>query len=203
MPSPAASRRVSRLTFRALTFVVSALCVTGCATSAQPSLPASSPIVAGEEPPPPFEVPVVRNSRYTLVELVPGDDQRDLMRQVIDITIPAAANATVGDALQYVLQRSGYRLCDARPDTTAVLYALPLPAAHEHLGPVTLRDALQLLAGTHWNLQVDESIRQVCFVPLIAHDVAPDVPSPAVPSSIEPSPLMDAEPATLPLGDKP
>lgn len=203
MPSSAASHHVPRRAFRALTFVVGALCVTGCATSAQPSPPASSPSVAVETPTPSFEIPVVRNSRYTLVELVPGDDQRDLMRQVIDITIPAAAHATVGDALQYVLQRSGYRLCDTRSDTSAVLYALPLPAAHEHLGPVTLRDALDLLAGSHWDLQVDDSTRRVCFVPLIAHDVAPDVPSPAMPSSIEPSPLMDAAPVTLPLGDRP
>jgi type IV pili sensor histidine kinase/response regulator len=152
---------------------------------------------------PPFEVPVVRHSRYTLVELRPSDDQLDLMRQVIDITIPAAAHATVGDALRYVLQRSGYRLCDARADTTAELYALPLPAAHEHLGPVTLRDALQVLAGSRWNLEIDESTRQVCFVPLMEHDAAPALPSPAMPSSIDSTPLIDTDPATLPLGGRP
>ncbi|WP_369148810.1 PilL N-terminal domain-containing protein [Burkholderia pseudomallei] len=130
-------------------------------------------------------IPVVRYGRYTLIELMPDDSQRDLMQQVIDLTIPATADATVGDALHYVLRRSGYRLCDERADTTAVLYALPLPAAHEHLGPITLRDALQLLAGPRWTLHVDDVTREVCFAP------QPDD---------DPVPLMDADPINGPVG---
>ncbi|WP_418655523.1 PilL N-terminal domain-containing protein [Burkholderia pseudomallei] len=144
-------------------------------------------------------IPVIRYGRYTLIELMPDDDQRDLMQQVIDLTIPSASQATVGDALHYVLRRSGYRLCDERVDTTAVLYALPLPAAHEHLGPIMLRDALQLLAGPRWTLLVDDETREVCFAP--QPDDHPS--SAAVPTSSpdDPAPLMDAAPINDPEGD--
>jgi type IV pili sensor histidine kinase/response regulator len=43
------------------------------------------------------------------------------------------------------------------------LYALPLPAAHRHLGPMTLRDALLTLAGPAWELHADDRARQICF----------------------------------------
>ncbi|KIP19555.1 putative pilL protein [Burkholderia sp. MSHR3999] len=129
---------------------------------------------------------------------MPDDGQRDLMQQVIDLTIPFAANATVGDALHYVLRHSGYRLCDERADTTAVLYALPLPAAHEHLGPITLRDALQRLAGPRWTLLVDDETREVCFAP--QPDDHPTSPAPSASSPDDPVPLMDVDPINDPSG---
>ena len=43
------------------------------------------------------------------------------------------------------------------------LYALPLPAVHLHLGPMTLRDALLTLAGPAWELHADDRARQICF----------------------------------------
>src|SRR5690606_36843848 len=82
---------------------------------------------------------------YTLVELVPEAAQQDLLLQAIDVSMPATLPATVGEALRYVLLRSGYTLCEADPDTAA-LHHLPLPAAHLRLGPLFLRDALLTLA---------------------------------------------------------
>ncbi|WP_412172910.1 PilL N-terminal domain-containing protein [Burkholderia pseudomallei] len=154
--------------------------------------------MATHEPASAPTVPVVRYGRYTLIELAPDDDQRDLMRQIIDLAIPSPANATVGDALHYVLRRSGYRLCDSRADTTAVLYALPLPAAHEHLGPIRLRDALQLLAGLRWTLHVDDETREVCFAP--QPDDHPSSPASSASSPDDPVPLMDAAPLNDPVG---
>ncbi|WP_375286658.1 PFGI-1 class ICE element type IV pilus protein PilL2 [Burkholderia pseudomallei] len=143
-------------------------------------------------------VPVVRYGRYALIELIPDDGQRDLMRQIIDLAIPSPANATVGDALHYVLRRSGYRLCDARADTTAVLYALPMPVAHEHLGPITLRDALQLLVGPRWALHVDDETREVCFAPQPDDHATSEASSASSPD--DPVPLMDANPLNYPVG---
>jgi type IV pili sensor histidine kinase/response regulator len=73
---------------------------------------------------------VARYGRYTLVELVPEPAQRDLLQQVVEVSIPPMLDASVGDAMRHVLLRSGYRLCDAE---AATLYALPLPAAHLRL----------------------------------------------------------------------
>ena len=151
--------------------VAAAALAAGCATTAQPPAsvpatptpgasaamaePATSTDVSGSA------VPVVRYSRYTLVELVPEPAQRDLMRQVIEVTIPPSFDASVGDALRHVLLRTGYRLCDAAD--AAPLYALALPAAHLRLGPLPLRDALLALAGPAWELSIDDGMRLGCF----------------------------------------
>lgn len=130
----------------------------GCATP-----PAPSPVpdeVAAPAPVPEY-VPVVRYGRYTLVELTPTAAQQDLLLQVVDVSMPGTLHASVGDSLRHVLQRSGYQLCSGG-DTDA-LGSLPLPAAHYHLGPLQLRDALLTLAGPALTLHVDHSTRSVCF----------------------------------------
>jgi type IV pili sensor histidine kinase/response regulator len=110
--------------------------------------------------PAPEVLPLTRQGRYTLVELAPEAAQRNLMRQLVELSIPPTLAATVGEALRHLLRQSGYRLCEA-PD--AALDGLPLPAAHRRLGPMTLRDALLTLAGPAWKLSVDDFSRQVCF----------------------------------------
>lgn len=104
----------------------------------------------------------LRYGRYTLVSTEPTTEQRDLLAQIIDVSIPSSLNPSVQDALQYVLLRSGYALC---PVTASVreLFTRPLPAAHYRLGPIPLRSALQVLAGSAWQLTTDEVSRSVCF----------------------------------------
>lgn len=149
---------------------------TGCTTSTALSPPMDTPAVplqVSDDPATPAPpMPVVRYGRYTLVELGASAPQRDLLQQVIDIALPDVANPTVGDALHYVLLRTGYQPC-ASDAEAAPLYALPLPAADLHLGPMTLRDALQTLAGPAWRLQVDETTRRVCFTPTAPHSASP------------------------------
>lgn len=120
-------------------------------------------------------VSIVRRGRYTLVELLPESAQRDLMQQVVEVTIPPMLDASVGDAMRHVLKHSGYQLCEA-PETVT-LHALPLPAAHLRLGPLALRDALLTLAGPAWEMVVDDTSRQVCF----KHQMAFVATSPTVP----------------------
>lgn len=191
-------RGVPRDALVGIVVAIASMCVTACATSAPPAnLPLSTP-VATHEPASSTTTPIVHDGRYMLIELMPEDGQRDLMQQIIDLTMPSANQATVGDALHYVLRRSGYRLCDERADTTAVLYALPLPAAHEHLGPITLRDALQLLAGPRWTLLVDDETRQVCFAPQPDHHPASATAPTTSPDDA--APLMDGDPINDPVG---
>lgn len=132
----------------------------GCAGSVpSPEQPAVPPAATAALEPAP--VSAVRYGRYTLVELAPTAAQRDLLSQVVEVSVPDTLHASVGDALRHLLLRSGYRLCDGADSET--LLGLPLPAAHYRLGPMLLRDALLTLAGSPWRLQVDEPQRQVCF----------------------------------------
>jgi len=110
-------------------------------------------------------VPVIRSGRYRLIEITPQAAQSDLMAQVVDVAIPATFNkkdTTVADGLRYVLMHSGYRLCSTG-DAVNVLDSLPLPAAHTHIGPMMLKDALQTLVGSAWMMVLDEAVREVCF----------------------------------------
>ena len=104
----------------------------------------------------------LRYGRYTLVSTEPTTEQRDLLAQIIDVSIPSSLNPSVQDALHYVLQRSGYALCPVTA-SVRVLFTRPLPAAHYRLGPIPLRRALQVLAGPAWQLTTDEVNRSVCF----------------------------------------
>ncbi|MGV8863012.1 MAG: PilL N-terminal domain-containing protein [Pseudomonas sp.] len=130
--------------------------------------------------------PQLHYGRYTLVSTAPTPEQRDLLAQIIDVSIPSNLNPTVQDALQYVLQRSGYSLC---PITASVkiLFTRPLPAAHYQLGPIALRDALQVLAGPAWQLTVVEVSRSICFEQQkTAIGISPIMPAPAHQSQARP-----------------
>lgn len=104
----------------------------------------------------------LRYGRYTQVSTEPTTEQRDLLAQIIDVNIPSSLGPSVQEALQYVLQRSGYALCPVTA-SVRVLFSRPLPAAHYRLGPIPLRIALQVLAGPAWQLTTDEINRSVCF----------------------------------------
>jgi len=144
--------------------------VSGCARHVVLPAPIVEQTVFVAEPEDALFIPVIRQGRYTLVELEPTAVQRDLLLQVVEVSLPQGMQATVGDGLRHVLKRTGWRLCE---EAVAVkeLDALPLPAAHLHLGPITVRDALLTLAGSAWELRMNERARQVCFV---SHNDVPD-----------------------------
>ena len=146
--------------YRPIIAMLALMLIGACASSTDNLSPPTAPTPVPTDP---DTNPLVQKSRYTLVELRPESAQRELQRQIIDLRIPATSESTVGDALRYMLLRSGYRLCEGNPALTA-LWALPLPTAHLRLGPMELRQALQLLVGGGWRLAVDEQTRQVCFV---------------------------------------
>ncbi|WP_053184504.1 PilL N-terminal domain-containing protein [Pseudomonas thivervalensis] len=104
----------------------------------------------------------LRYGRYTRVSTEPTTEQRNLLAQIVDVSIPSNLNPSVQEAMHYVLQRSGYSLCPAA-EPVKILFTRPLPAAHYRLGPISLRNALQVLAGPAWQLTIDEVSRSVCF----------------------------------------
>ncbi|MCP4289062.1 MAG: pili assembly chaperone [Gammaproteobacteria bacterium] len=102
--------------------------------------------------------------RYSVIAAVPTEAQADLLATTLTIRFPERIQ-TLSEAVRYLLQRSGYRLAKIEsigPDT-ANLFALPLPAVHRSLGPMTLRDALKTLAGPTFNLVQDPVHRLVTF----------------------------------------
>ncbi|SEI19475.1 type IV pili sensor histidine kinase and response regulator [Pseudomonas asplenii] len=153
-----------------LALPLTAIALSGCVSpepSPAPAVPGLAtvtrlPVSSKPHPLLPERSPPLRTGRYTLTNTLPRTDQLDLLQQVIEIRIPDHLNPNVQDAMTHVLRQSGYRLCTA-PEGVQVLYAHPLPAAHYHLGPVTLGNALLALAGPAWQVGVDERARRICF----------------------------------------
>ncbi|HHM5104628.1 TPA: PilL N-terminal domain-containing protein [Pseudomonas aeruginosa] len=150
----------------AMATVAILVALAGCAAISERRSPTTATPLPNKEQAEHVEhlIRVVRYGRYSLVELRPEAGQRELSRQIVDVAFPSQVPATVGAALRHLLAHSGYSLCDAEDEGAQALYRLPLPAAHRHLGPMVLRDALQTLAGYGWRLALDDSNRQVCFI---------------------------------------
>lgn len=154
----------------------------------------------------PEKEPVVRYGRYTLVSTLPDSGQRDLMAQIIDISIPANMHPNVRDAMQYVVDRSGYTLCSADTGHVNILYTRPLPAAQYKLGPMTLRNTLQVLAGPAWQVKVDEVNRQVCYVLRPGYQLPESsrtAPMQVAATSAPSTPLTSATPKNTTSGETP
>jgi len=106
----------------------------------------------------------VQVGRYSTLPAMPTVAQADLLATTITLSVPERI-VTVGEAVQYLLQRSGYRLATApviAPET-ADLLTLPLPAVHRHLGPITLAQALETLVGPAFRLVHDPVHRLISF----------------------------------------
>ncbi|MDX1252269.1 MAG: conjugal transfer protein [Gammaproteobacteria bacterium] len=101
-------------------------------------------------------------ARYSVMPPTATSAQADLMAVIINVRFPQQVS-TVGEALDFLLRRSGYRLVDTDSPAMAILQALPLPAVHRQLGPLTLNNALLTLAGSAYRLSVDPLHRTLSF----------------------------------------
>ena len=122
----------------------------------------SSLTVAGN----PMEVipQMVPESRYVSLSTEPTAAQWDVMQSVITVAIPKSAE-TVGDALQHILKSYGYQLDDGDDDSLAfyVLLTRRVPEPHRNLGPITLRDALDVLGGASFEVIINPVLRTVGY----------------------------------------
>ena len=136
----------------------------------------------------------IRLARYTLQSATAEAGQLDLLAALIEISFPPHIE-TAGDAIDYVLLRSGYR----RIETPAARRTmdLPLPRAHRKIGPLDLRSAIQTLAGQPWHLHED-AIQRVIWLTLkdeldlesgAPEDVAISVPETPTPPTAPSAPL--------------
>ncbi|MGS3238038.1 PilL N-terminal domain-containing protein [Klebsiella michiganensis] len=137
---------------------------------------------------------VIRYDRYLLVSTAPSQAQRMPLEQVIDIRIPASLSPTVADAMRYALRQSGFSLC-AMTSVNRVLYGQPLPAVHYQLGPVRLSEALQILAGPAWQLDIDTVQRVVCHSLRKGYRLPPEVTSASQTTLLQPAATVAPQPA--------
>ena len=115
----------------------------------------------------------IQTGRYSMVSSAPTQAQSELLEASVTVQLPDRIQ-TIGETVRYLLQRSGYRLAASEstaPETLA-LFALPLPAVHRHLGPMTLRDALETLAGPAFHLVQDPAHRLITFEQCAVKQVA-------------------------------
>lgn len=106
----------------------------------------------------------VQVGRYATVRAAPTLVQVNLLSAMVRVEFPASV-VTVGQAVGYLLQPSGYRLASdaAAEPSRATLLDLPLPEPHRVLGPMPLQTALETLAGTAFRLVEDPVHRLVSF----------------------------------------
>lgn len=106
----------------------------------------------------------IQVGRYSLYAATPTQAQRDLLAVTRTVRFPEGTQ-TLGEAVRYLLKGSGYRLPQTEsigPDAMG-LFALPLPTVHQQMGPMTLRAALETLAGPAFNLVQDPVHRLITY----------------------------------------
>ena len=121
----------------------------GCLLAAMLSC---TPLSAGE----------MQVGRYSMWTLMPTKAQAEPLAAMVAVRFPKPVQ-TVGDAVQHLLDDSGYRLAGTPGSALHILLAQPLPAVHRTLGPLRLDQALQALAGPVFRLVQDPLHRRIAF----------------------------------------
>lgn len=91
---------------------------------------------------------VTQVNRYATVLNKPSSAQVNPLLAVQQMRFPPEIK-TVGDAMKYWLRYSGFSLApsDKQPESLQSIMNLPLPLVHRNLGPLTVLDGLEVLAG--------------------------------------------------------
>ena len=102
--------------------------------------------------------------RYQTTAPLPTDSQTEPLQVRVTLTFPPEVE-TVGQAMGYALERSGYRLqsVDKADPAMKLLLTRTLPESHRELGPMPLETLLQTLAGRPWRLVIDPAARLISF----------------------------------------
>lgn len=104
----------------------------------------------------------IQSSRYVEIDISPLKDQLDPLQVVIDFSFPRGVN-TVGEAIHLLISPSGYQLEIKDNDIAYLLFEMPLPEVHRHLGPIRFKDALSILSGKGFIPTFDETLRRLSF----------------------------------------
>lgn len=107
--------------------------------------------------------PNAQASRYSISNPNVVEREQDSPLDVrVTLQFPRIAIATVGDAVEHALVRSGYRLAPSSADQDA-LFALPLPDVHRAFEDQRLAVILATLGKPGYRLVVDHVHRLVTY----------------------------------------
>ncbi len=112
------------------------------------------------------KVDIIRQGRYTLINISPEDGQKYLLEQLVSVKLPYKYYYNLETGFRKTLLKTGIGLCSSSIDDVnkiSTLFSRPLPKVHYKFGPMKLREALQMLAGPDYDLTIDNITRTVCF----------------------------------------
>ncbi|NMG16273.1 hypothetical protein [Aromatoleum bremense] len=107
-------------------------------------------------------------ARYSTTSITPDPSALNPLAAIATVRFPRDHVRTVGDAVDYLLLRTGYRL-ESVDSAARELFPLPLPEAHRELGPFRALTILELLVGEAY--KVDASpVHRTLAIGLRLHD---------------------------------
>ena len=156
------------------------------ATNVAPKTPAEATASALVAPAPSLQLAAneTQVARYTTIVAQPDEADSNPLAVIAKVHYPRQVVQTVGDAVRYLLLRTGYQLApDASldPAVTSVL-ALRLPDNQRVLGPFRVDVMLATLMGRPFRMEADPTTRQIRYS-LLATPPAQAANSAATPTS--------------------
>jgi type IV pili sensor histidine kinase/response regulator len=167
------------------------------AASAFPSVPL--PAATAERPAASTELAAdeTRVGRYTTVSARPAESDANPLAVIAQVHFPRGVVVTVGDAVRYVLLRTGYRLVapEALDERVKTVFALPLPDHQRVLGLYRV-DAMLGALGQPFRLVADPTARTVSYAaPAATASATAPAPSTAASGSAVRAAKAASEPA--------
>ena len=113
-----------------------------------------------------FATEYVKTDLYTLVGQLPTEEQYDPLSVLIERKFPVTQFKSVEDAIHSVLDESGYELQPSElwPPEMRIMMGNRIPEIHRELTPMTIKNALSVLAGRPFSLVTDPLRRKITFV---------------------------------------
>jgi type IV pili sensor histidine kinase/response regulator len=142
----------------------------------------------------------IQVARYSSLTHEPDPALSNPLAVVATVNFPRGHVNSVGDAIAYLLIRTGYRLAEKSTLSAAVqqVMDLPLPESHRRLGPMKVEAMLGVLLSEPYALIVDRLQRTIAYQS--PHADAPAaavvIDAPVAPAQVDPKPKQEAPQAS-------
>lgn len=107
----------------------------------------------------------IQVNRYTTLSNQPDETDSYPLAVTAKVHFPRGVVSTVGDAVRYLLIRTGYELAPAEQMDEHVrrVFGLRLPESNRVMGPYRVDAMLRALMGRAFSLNVDQNLRLVSY----------------------------------------